>query len=364
MVSLVLFAIFVIVLFYLALIYTSSALALLAYMAASFVLFAFIWLIYLRCTICCKVTVPIAVADTGQPVTVIVKVRNRGLFTCSRMRICLTAGNSFSYHVKRQWIKASEVLPEESEIELTLLLPEAGNYEISLKRIRMYDLTGLFSIGFSGKSRADVQILPEPQAIGVSLTEPVRNFFGDSDVYDEKKAGPDNSELFQIRPFAQGDKLQSIHWKLSAKMDDLMVKENSLPKACPVVLFLDYHKRKKKNDNIGNFLKIASSLSFSLMDAGCPHYVAWYEEQTKDITRIRVDDEESFYLFLNYYLQEQGDFAYGELTELYHDKYRAEHYMYGIRLTEQLVLYKNGESFARMDRQKLDEELGGLELVL
>ena len=34
-------------------------------------------------------------------------------------------------------------------------------------------------------------------------------------------------------------KRQSVHWKLSARTDELMVKENSLPKACAVAIVAD-----------------------------------------------------------------------------------------------------------------------------
>lgn len=43
------------------------------------------------------------------------------------------------------------------------------------------------------------------------------------------------------------------------------------------------------------FLTIAADLVYSMMDAGCPHYVAWQEET--EIKRLRVEDEESVYLF-------------------------------------------------------------------
>ena len=40
--------------------------------------------------------------------------------------------------------------------------------------------------------------------------------------------GYDPSELFDVREFQNGDRLQSVHWKLSARTDELMVKELSL----------------------------------------------------------------------------------------------------------------------------------------
>lgn len=363
MINLVLFILLVLVLFYLALIYTSSSMALLAIMAASFAVCSLFWLVYIRCTVRGKVTVPIGVADYGKKITVCITLSNRGIFSCSKMKLCLLVEDRFSGHRSKKWIYVSEILTGESKVEYQVLLPQAGSYEISFHKCKVFEPTGLFSVGVRCRSRAGVQILPQPQAIVVRLTESVRNFFGDSDVYDDKQAGNDTSELFQVRPFVDGDKLQSIHWKLSAKTDELMVKENSLPKACPVVLFLDYDGR-KKIDTFESFLKIASSLSFSLMDEGCPHYIAWYEEQTQDITRIRVDNEEGYYLFLSYFLQAPTECEHEPLRELYREKYRAQHYLYGFFLDETLRLYQGEQLCADFARKEVEQVLGGLELVL
>ena len=53
--------------------------------------------------------------------------------------------------------------------------------------------------------------------------------FGDADVYDDFRPGNDSSEIFDVREFRDGDKIQSIHWKLSAKMQELVVREDSQP---------------------------------------------------------------------------------------------------------------------------------------
>ena len=50
-------------------------------------------------------------------------------------------------------------------------------------------------------------------------------------------------------------------------------------------------------------MKLLVSLSFSLMDQKCSHYVAWYDTAINDIVRARVDDEEGFYIFLNSFLK-------------------------------------------------------------
>lgn len=351
-------------LLYLALIYTSYSLVLLYFFAVVFVLLAFAFLLFQRSMVKCRLEIPIAVADEGSEVSVLVHIRNKSPLSLFRLKICLAAGNTFSSRRKKVWMKVSGAGMGEQVLKYKIRLPEAGNIEIRLQKIRLYDMMGLLFLNKREKSVCYIQVLPKIEAIPVKISESVRNFYGESDKYDEEKSGYDHSEIFRIRTFMDGDKLQSIHWKISAKSDELMVKENSFPKACAVVLLLDYRKKKGKRENIGDFLKLVGSLSFSLMDMGCPHYISWYEEKTRDITRIRVDDEESYYMFLAYYLQEQGSMIPGNLIEQYNEKYRMDPYLYSLRITEDLTIFKNGMEMNNYQKEKATQGLGGMEIVL
>jgi len=84
-----------------------------------------------------------------------------------------------------------------------------------------------------------VQVLPRLHSTAVRMSERIRNFYGDADVYDDFQSGNDKSEVFDVREFREGDRMQSIHWKLSAKSEELLVREDSQPLACPLVFFLD-----------------------------------------------------------------------------------------------------------------------------
>lgn len=43
--------------------------------------------------------------------------------------------------------------------------------------------------------------MPQIDEIPVRITDRVRNFFGDSDIYDDIRPGYDPSELFDVRSF-------------------------------------------------------------------------------------------------------------------------------------------------------------------
>ena len=224
-----------------------------------------------------------------------------------------------------------------------------GNYEFELARIRLYDFSRLFYVTKRVKKYTNVEVIPQIDEIPVRITDRVRNFFGDSDIYDDIRPGYDPSELFDVREFQNGDRLQSVHWKLSARTDELMVKENSLPKACAVAVVADL-RGIKKGRQADAFMKLLVSLSFSLMDQKCPHYVAWYDTLINDIVRARVDDEEGFYIFLNSFLKIKPD-TKTDARFLYEEKYRAERLVCLLTVDGRLQIKKGEEIVGRADEK-------------
>lgn len=351
--------------FYLSLLYKSSAMVLLGYAAAALLGMACVFLAWRVHTIACSVAFPIAIVECGKPLTVRIVLENRSFLPCLRFQCRVELGNHFLKKKKKKWLRGGMAEAGTNSYDYPLVLEDYGSYELMLQKVRIYDLTGLFYIHKTVKSSGFVQVLPKMQEIGVHLTEAVRNFIGDADVYDDFHAGDDHSELFQVRPFQSGDKIQSVHWKLSARLDELFVREDSLAKACPVVFLLRYVNEKQKNAERANaYLVILASISFSLMDSGCPHYAAWYSSSRQDVVRVRVDDEESLYQFLSLYLEETFAGGKTDLLEAYQEKYRGENYLHLLELDERLCLRKNGEQIAAYQVAGWRDGLGGLELVL
>ena len=187
-----------------------------------------------------------------------------------KIRYYIRYGNTFVGRLHGKWLSGEPVYYGKKTYEKSVIPGNVGNYMFFLEKIRIYDMTGLFFLTRKVKKSASVQVLPQLDNIQVRVTERVRNFYGDADVYDDFHPGEDSSQIFDVREYRAGDKMQRIHWKLSAKSDELIVKEHSLPKACPVVLFLDYDGR-KKTDTFENARVISDFEEFT---NGCDIIVA------------------------------------------------------------------------------------------
>ena len=362
--------------FYLGILYTNTVMLTIGYALILGLAASFMEMIYRLFTLKCHVNVPISMTEAGKPVHVVVKIKNKSILPAGKVEVRLEYKNILQRRGKAEWIEMDNVSVGESRCHKQLLLKGAGCHEIIATHMRIHSITGMITIRKKCKDFSSVLIMPEVYSTNVQVTEAVRNFLGDADVYDDFRPGHDSGETFAIREYREKDKLQSIHWKLSAKMDNLMVKENSLPKACAIVLMLELRSStknkvkfakfpplsKKKELDMGAYLELAASISYSLMDQKCPHFVAWYSAEKDGIRRIRVDDEESFYLFLDCYLREAMA-SDKKIREEYRNDYKSEWYLHDLIINEELELFKNGEKITKLEAKKIKDECERLELL-
>lgn len=328
------------IVFYMSMIYGNVALALLGCFMCVFMVLTFIALLVKAHRAVAAINIPIAIATQGESIRVSLSCRLKEAgFDGVKYRV--TVKNNLSGEKSTKWLSGG------SDFLYSVNL--CGNYEFELVRIKLYDFSRIFYVTKRVKKYANVEVMPQIDEIPVRITDRVRNFFGDSDIYDDLRPGYDPSELFDVREFQNGDRLQSVHWKLSARTDELMVKENSLPKACAVAIVADL-RGIKKGRQADAFMKLLVSLSFSLMDQKCSHYVAWYDTAINDIVRARVDDEEDFYIFLNSFLKIKPD-TKNDALFLYEEKYRAEKLVCLLSVDGRLQIKRGEEIVGRADEK-------------
>jgi len=351
---------------YLAFMYESSALLLMVYLEAAFFVVSFFSLTHRRIRLKVLLEVPIDISDPAKENLVRLCVENKSGVVLSRLEAKMTVkdvinGKSETYHMQ-----LSDLPKGESNMIRNVVFGQAGKYAITLKNVRVYDRTGLLYMNRRMRQTRYIHVAPPYYDVPVRLTMATKNFYGEADVYDEKQPGYDQSETFQIRAYQRGDRLQNVHWKLTAKQEELMVKENALPNCCPVILFLELFGGTfgRKRKEWLPFLSAAASISFSMMDAGCPHYVVWYDRLREDIVRVRVDNEESMFRFLGMLMRIDWEKPKEELKQRYRDKYGREPYVWALSLDRTLVLKKEDYVLAKLSAKHLEESLAKTELLL
>ncbi len=362
MINLIIYVICAALILYAAVIYGSVGLAVLSFAACFFVLFAYGYLLLMIFAFQVSLEIPISVAECEQTTEITLKVKNRSFLPAVKLVFFLSYENLLTGEKGQIRLKGASDGKQTSVICAKVQVNHCGKYQLKLRKIRIYDLSGIFYLPRSYKNSSEFYVIPQLYDTAVCVTEASRHFMGEADVYSDTAGGTDASEILQIREFRSGDKIQSIHWKMSAKVDELMVRENRQPIGCPVVLFLDFKEKRKQMDT---FLTIAAAVSFALLDQKCAHYVAWYSGREKDVIRLRVDDEETFYLFLMlFYEEKKREKGRIDLLEGYKEKYKAEPYVTEILLKDDLTV-SVGETYQKtFTPEKIEQELSGVEFVV
>lgn len=171
-------------------------------------------------------------------------------------------------------------------------LPLTGNalsYEVAMdtsclgelcvvcREARLFDLLGLFSAPLIDFPMVRTMLYPESVEIRAELTQEAVGS-PKEEGYLQNRKGNDPSEIFDLREYAAGDDVRAIHWKLSGKLDRLMVKEASDPSHYQVVLMPDLHRagitQEANTAKLNTAVALCSAAGEELLQQGVPFCLA------------------------------------------------------------------------------------------
>lgn len=346
--------------FYVASLYENILIVLLGCTHLFLMAFSFFYILYEMKSVRVTLDMPPVMADQGESVHIRLRAKRRYRGCCGIIKVQVAVScKDLPFRARRKWLRMESGMDTE---DCFLSIAEPGSYEIRLRRVKIYDLTGLYCLRqcrAAREERALLGVLPRIFPMGISLSEAVRGFAGETEIYDAERGGMDAGETLKLRPFRDGDELRNIHWKLSAKEGELIVRENSMPRGCPVAVLVE-----SAAAGAEAVLQCVASLSFCLMDQECFHYVVWYSDGLQDIVRMRVDSEESFYEALLRLMREGSARGKINIGERYREKYGGEPMLHRIYVGEGPCLRVDDQEALRLKPSALERELWRVELAL
>ena len=169
-----------------------------------------------------------------------------------------------------------------------------GIINIQTDKIVIFDPLRIFKFNIARNISTKIAVLPEGHEIEgtVCYTDRINE---ESDHFSENRPGDDPSEVFDLREYIPGDKLNRIHWKLSSKKDEFIVKEYSLPIDVPCAVFLDL-KCYEDNDYtlpvFDTLVETLLSVSKFLVENERPHKIIFYNAKQKCFDEKEINDPE------------------------------------------------------------------------
>lgn len=175
---------------------------------------------------------PYYVVVAKSPVILKVTICNKTYFPINCVSFQLTSQNSFAIDgVKASsQVVSAQVMPREMvELNVTVMSPHCGNVRVEIQSIRVYDFLRL-TYCTRQFEQEEVTITNLPPMIKPKEKIPILDVDAEeSNIFSTQKGGEDTSQVFDYHEYIQGDRLKNINWKLSSRMNELMVKEFSFP---------------------------------------------------------------------------------------------------------------------------------------
>ncbi len=239
----------------------------------------------------------IHVAGKGEMIPLSIQITNSSIFPASGIQLTISYSNSFSGKTYKKEFMASADAKSRATVTINLMSEHAGNLEISLSKVKIYDYLKLFSLRRRLKGELKIAILPAFHELTEDELLNRSRMQVESDYFSTVKSGDDPSEVFMIREYREGDRPTRIHWKLSMKQDQLMIKEFSDPLNCSMLIFANLSIPTEEDLLVymDALMECALSLSYSFLLKGQIHYFSWYDEGHGCCRRVRIVNEKDLF---------------------------------------------------------------------
>nr|WP_319487511.1 DUF58 domain-containing protein [uncultured Caproiciproducens sp.] len=243
-----------------------------------------------------------SLADKNEDFSLLIVLKNASALPVARAQIRFFCENSLSGEEQNQILVLPISAHTEQNVEYRMQSGHIGRVTAELTQIRYYDFLGIFTLKLTPNAQAEIFITPKIHLIDgkIDLTAAAGM---ENSSYSKVKPGDDPSEIFDVRAFRSGDRLRSIHWKLSSKLDELMVKEFSLPANSELLLLVELLA--PDMTVLDALIETAASLSHFFSENQISHRIEWFDKKKNQFHTASIENDEDLAVLLNGMLSSQ-----------------------------------------------------------
>ena len=218
-------------------------------------------------------------------------IKNNSIFPAVNGELKLCYYNKFSGNKEIEYINFPINSKETESIDFKIKSKYCGKLIIEIQSLKIYDYLTFSSV--KKKLNKSKEIIVLPQIYDLNFSGNVININSlDGEIFSKDKAGDDPSEVFNVREYVEGDKIQRIHWKLSSKVDNVMIKEYSQPIVNDSIIIVELCESENNINTIQGIIETAISLSHMLLSYNYIHYICWYDKNKDFFNKIIINSEE------------------------------------------------------------------------
>lgn len=205
---------------------------------------------------------------------------------------------TFTYRITSSYYPCEEtfrcIIPSYSRQDFSFDIPvnfqKCGCYQLCLVQIECFDYLHLFRFEKPVSLQKESLIHPKTSA---DITFDCASFGEGFDEFEETDTkGLVSSNVADIREYVPGDRLQRIHWKLSAKIGKLMVKENEQTSSNQFTILVELFLPYPESPLLEQSLSHACTIAYELLKQGETFFFCYYSHFEEDFIKHLIRSKE------------------------------------------------------------------------
>ncbi len=225
-------------------------------------------------------------AEVGNDIIFFVEYNNPTYYPFLKCSLVFSMNNMF-FNTEKDSILNINIMPERKDrVNLRVKTSKIGMIVFEGKEMTVTGFMGMVSMKLPVNFNVQVPVFPEKKE-SIDVAE-----IPYSEGYDEYTE-PDlkgnlSSDIKEIREYRPGDRLARIHWKLSAKMDELAVKEMERTSVMSLVVVPELEKT-----GISDTVSTLDAVSRELAKRGERFEICLFNNAACSFDYYMIDNEES-----------------------------------------------------------------------
>ncbi len=232
--------------------------------------------------------------DVNQEFYIIFKINNKTIIPIVDANIYCSYSNMFYDYKENLEISIPVYSKGEQIVKLPVKSDYCGVIDVHIDNVTVWDMLHIWYATCNVSVNNNIILYPVLRE-GVEVDGNVY-VTGNDDTEESHKKGNDFAEISDIREYIPGDSLKDIHWKLSSKKEELMVKEHITMSSKQIAVLVEVYNDKEYV--LDNIVDVAYSVCTHLITHNMPFTLYWWSDNIKEMKEKIIlniyDVEDSF----------------------------------------------------------------------
>ena len=240
----------------------------------------------------------------GDEMHLTVGIFNDKFFPFTRMRVRIQGVD-----VKLDKVLSIELPPKQDvQFDIPLELPYRGEFSVGMTELWVCDCFGLLPIRFDLRKLPYYRLIPVTVLPALTRLPAAHPVTSDAAAFARGGVSDEGESFAMVRSYRPGDKLRSVHWKLSARRREVLVRRYDIPEERTCLIVPDARPIKGMTQDAAlRYADAVVSCALALADqallAGHPvriadgrgvlaiHSTRQFEEMRTALAHLRFDSE-------------------------------------------------------------------------